>query len=378
MQTALAAATLLALFLIAWHLLAWPRLLARKARGLGAPPASAAWLPSVTIIMPAHNEAAFIEAKIANLAALAYPPGLLRVVIACDGCTDGTATLARRALKAAGLDAVVLDHATNRGKLAVLQEAIAAADTDLVALTDVSAMLPADALSRAARWFADPGLGAVGGTYALDRPGSEGERAYWAMQVAVKRGEAALGAPLGMHGAFWCFRREAWAPVEADTINDDFVMPMRMFLRGWRLAYDPAIVVREAERSDPALDARRRRRIAAGNVQQLVRCLGLLHPRHGGVALSFASGKALRVALPLLVVFALVGTLALAPSSPFFATLAICEAGAIALALCGAVLGAGAPRPLAVLHYAASGTVASFMGLARYLLKAKQRPWRAA
>jgi hypothetical protein len=155
-------------------------------------------------------------------------------------------------------------------------------------------------------------------------------------------------------------------------------MPMEMFLRGWLLAYDPAIVVREAERSDPALEARRRRRIAAGNAQQLVRCVALLHPRQGAVALAFASGKALRVVMPALIGFALVGTIALAPSSPLFTLLAICELAAIALAACGAALGPRAPRPLAVLHYAAAGTMASFMGAARYVLAGQQRPWRRA
>jgi cellulose synthase/poly-beta-1,6-N-acetylglucosamine synthase-like glycosyltransferase len=373
----LTATTLGALALIAWHFLLWPRLLMRAARRLPAAPPDGD-LPSVTLLMPAHNEAAFIARKVANLAALDYPRDRLRVVIACDGCTDGTAALARAALAGSGLDAAVLDHAANRGKLAVLQEAIAAARTDIVALTDVSAMLPPDALRRAAAWFADPRLGAVGGTYALERPGSAGERTYWAMQTAVKRGEAALGAPLGFHGAFWAFRRAAWAPVAPDTINDDFVMPAEMILRGWRLAYDPAIVVREAERSDPALEARRRRRIAAGNAQQLLRCAGLLHPRHGGVALAFASGKALRVAMPALIAWAIAGTLLLAPGSAFFAVLAFCEAAAIALALCGAAMGPRAPKPLAVLHYAAAGSLASFMGVARYLLKGQRNPWRRA
>jgi lipopolysaccharide/colanic/teichoic acid biosynthesis glycosyltransferase len=379
MTTLLAAVTLTALGLIAWHFLLWPRLLARAARRLpAAPPPAAGPLPHVTLVMPAHNEAAFIARKVANLAALDYPRDRLRIVIACDGCTDATAGLAQAALAGTGLDAVVLDHARNRGKLAVLNQAIGAADTELVALTDVSAMLPPDALRRAAAWFADPAMGAVGGTYALERPGSAGERTYWALQTAVKRGEAALGAPLGLHGAFWAFRRRAWAPLPDDTINDDFMLPMQIFLRGWEVAYDPTIVVLEAERSDPALEARRRRRIAAGNAQQLARLLPLLNPLHGGVALAFASGKALRVAMPAIAAVAVAGTLALAPGSTFFAGLAACEATAIALAGCGALLGARAPKPMAVLHYVAAGTLASLAGVVDWLARRHTGPWRRA
>ncbi len=376
----LATVTLGALGLAAWHHAGWPLLLrraARRAPAMPAPLADAA-LPLVTLVMPAHNEAEFVVAKLRNLAALDYPRDRLRVVLACDGCTDATVALARAALAGLDLDCEVRDLRPNRGKLAVLNETIAGISQGVVALSDVSAMLPADALRLAVAHFADAGLGAVGGTYLLSRPGSAGEATYWRYQVAVKRGEAALGAPLGLHGAFWCFRREAWAPLEADTINDDFIMPMRMHLAGWRLAYDERIRVVEAEVADAALEARRRRRIAAGNAQQLWRLLGLLHPRQGGVALAFASGKALRVLMPFLLVLALLGSVALAAESTFFAVLAGCEAFGIGLALLGVALPDAAPKPLAVLRYLLVGHLASGFGVARYLLMRQRQPWRRA
>lgn len=49
----------------------------------------------------------------------------------------------------------------------------------------------------------------------------------------MKRGEAALGAPLGLHGAFYAIRRSAWAALPPDTINDDFILPLEIFGRGW-------------------------------------------------------------------------------------------------------------------------------------------------
>ncbi len=376
----LATATLAALGLAAWHHAGWPLVLRQASRTMPAAPAplAEAALPLMTVVMPAHNEAAFVVAKLRNLAALDYPRDRLRVVLACDGCTDATVALARAVLPELDLAVEVRDLQPNRGKLAVLNETIAGIAGGIVALSDVSAMLPADALRRAAAHFATPKLGAVGGTYLLGQPGSAGEATYWRYQVAVKRGEAALGAPLGLHGAFWCFRREAWAPLEPDTINDDFIMPMRMHLAGWGVAYDEAIRVVEAEVADAALETRRRRRIAAGNAQQLWRLRALLHPRHGGVALAFASGKALRVLMPFLLGLALVGTLLLAPGSLAFSILAACEAFGICLAALGAAMGNSAPKPLAVLHYLVAGHLASAAGVARYLLLRPRQPWRRA
>lgn len=380
MHLLLAIITLGAIALILYHHLAWPLILRRAA--LKAPPAPRPLprhlLPAITLVMPAHNEARFIARKIANLAALDYPREQLRIIIATDGCSDETPTIARAELQRQGLSAELRIFAQNRGKVAVLNEIVGALRGGIVALTDVSALLPADALKRIAAHFAEPRLGAVGGTYVLDKPGSAGEAKYWRWQVAGKRGEAALGAPLGLHGAFWAFRREAFAPLAPDTINDDFTLPMQMVLRGWRVGYDAGLLVREAECSSPAQDLRRRRRIAAGNMQQMLRLMPLLHPRHGGVAVAFLSGKALRVVMPLLILIAGLGTALLAPHSTFFTMLAIAEIAGLLAALAGLALGSRAPRILALAAYALAGHAASGMGAARYMLSRPTQPWRRA
>jgi cellulose synthase/poly-beta-1,6-N-acetylglucosamine synthase-like glycosyltransferase len=380
MDVLLAIITLGAIALILHHHIAWPLILRRAARrATPAPrPLPRHLLPSITLVMPAHNEARFIARKIANLAALDYPREQLRIIIATDGCTDDTAALARAELARLGLSAELREFTRNRGKVAVLNEVVGGLRGGIVALSDVSALLPPDALRRIAAHFADAGLGAVGGSYVLEKPGSAGEAKYWRWQVAGKRGEAALGAPLGLHGAFWAFRREAFKALAPDTINDDFILPMQMVLRGWRVAYDAEILVREAECSTPAEDLRRRRRIAAGNMQQMLRLLPLLHPRHGGVALAFLSGKALRVMMPLLILIACVGTALLAPRSTFFAMLAFAEVAGLLAALIGLALGSRAPRLLAFAAYALAGHAASGVGAARYMLSRPSQPWRRA
>lgn len=379
MDYLLATITLGAIALIIHHHLVWPLMLRRAARQEAPLPRPVAnhLLPAITLVMPAHNEARFIASKIANLAALDYPREQLRIIIATDGCTDDTVAQARAALRDEGLSAEIREFTQNRGKVAVLNEVIEGLD-GVIALSDISALLPPDALRRIAAHFADPALGAVGGSYVLEAAGSAGEDKYWRWQVAAKRGEAALGAPLGLHGAFWAFRREAFEALAPDTINDDFILPMQMVLRGWRVAYDPTILVREAERSSPAQDRRRRRRIAAGNMQQLLRLRPLLHPRHGGVALAFLSGKALRVMMPPLIVIAALGTALLAPGSVFFTLLAALQISGFAAALVGLALGVRAPRLLAFAAYALAGHAASGFGAARYVLSRPSQPWRRA
>ena len=53
-------------------------------------------------------------------------------------------------------------------------------------------------------------LEAASGRYVLRHPGSEGERAYWDYQTAIKECEASLGAPMA-NGRHWSPRRHAGA-----------------------------------------------------------------------------------------------------------------------------------------------------------------------
>ena len=336
-------------------------------------------LPSLTVVVPAYNEEAMIASKVRNLASLMYPADKLAVVIACDGCRDATAARARAAAsepESRHLSIRVIEYAENRGKVAVLNEVLGAVETDLVCLTDASAWMSIDAFTRVARHFQAPDVGVVAGTYYLYRAGSAGEAAYWRYQRSVKQGEAALGAPLGVHGACYVMRTSAVRPLEDDTINDDFILPMRAVADGYRAVYDQTILALEMETSDGEMDFRRRCRIAAGNTQQVLRMAFLLHPRHGGVALAFASGKALRILMPYLMAICLMGCAALAPASPLFLVLFILQGLGYALAAARpTLLGGVRSRLLDILHYIVAGHAANLVGSVRYLAGLENGRW---
>jgi lipopolysaccharide/colanic/teichoic acid biosynthesis glycosyltransferase len=380
LATALESTAVAAYAFAGWHHAVWPLLLSRLGRTDAGPrdlPPEAD-LPRIEIIMPAFNEAAYITAKLRNLAGLSYPPHLMKVTVACDGCTDSTAGLAHAEISTSGcggLDCEIIEHPVNRGKLAVLNEAVAASVADVIVLTDVTAMLPADALLRmAAHYIADATVGAAGGTYRM-LSATPGEEAYWRQQIAVKKGEARLGAPLGLHGALWSFRRVAWEPLPEGTINDDFVAPMLMFRRGWRIVYDYTVAAVEAESWDAGTEERRRHRIAAGNVQQLVRLNWLLSPANGGVALAFGSGKALRVLSPFLICLAIVLSEVLSTRSPLMTAASLAAGGIAAAALVAMLTGDRAPRICRVIRYLCAGLAGSAAGTVRYLTGAGRISW---
>lgn len=327
--------------------------------------------PFVTIIVPAYNEERLIAAKIRNLADIDWPRERLAIRICSDGSGDATVARAVEAaapLRATGVDIDVVAHKANRGKVATINEAISAARPGLVALTDASAVVAPDAIRRLAAHFADNRVGVAGGVYDCADNGSVGERRYWSMQNRLRLGEAALDSPLGMSGALYMFRRDSWSPLETDTINDDFVLPMRIVAAGARAVLDPSVIVRETERTRPGQEFARRKRIGAGNMQQAIRLWRLADPRRPGLAYAFLSGKALRAIMPFLLALFAVAATALAGRSP--AHLAI-----FALTLAGLLTGlaglgmdpARRPRLPGLAAVALAGHAANGLGALEYL-----------
>ncbi len=376
--------------IVIYHHVGYPILLRwlaqrRRQAGVQAPvaPLSRADtdLPAITLIVPAHNEATVMVSKLANLSALDYPRNRLKIVLALDGCTDDTRAIVKARVPALEdrFDIEVVEYAHNIGKRAVLNAQIGGASSDIIALSDTSAAIDPDALLRAAAHFRDPAIGVVCGGYKLRDAGSEGERAYWAYQTAIKADEAAVAAPMGAHGAFYLFRRAFWTPLEPDTINDDFMLPMRIVAQGYGAVYDPAIMATELERTRSKQEFRRRVRIGAGNLQQVIALPVLASPSRPALAFVFLSGKALRPFIPALVSLQvlLLAVLAVAVPGAFYKVL---------FALGGALTGAVAytladrtrqvPRAVQWLAYLVEGHAASGLGAWKYLTGQPLSGWQ--
>ena len=365
--------TLLAIAIVIYHHAVYPLLLKLGSRLAQRPEPALQpepW-PRITIIVPAYNEARWIADKIVNLACLDYPEDRLDIVIACDGCTDETAGIARETVASLGLEdqVRVCDYRTNRGKLALLNAEIELARSGIVALSDVSALLSIDALKLTARHFADPHVGVVVASYMLAKAGTAGEQAYWRFQSRLREEEARIAGAIGASGGFFAIRRDLFTPLPADTINDDFVLPMQIVEKGYRAALEPDIHAVELEPSGLVADWRRRQRIGAGNFQQSLRLWRLLSPKRPSLAFVFLSGKWLRPVQPFVMLAAFMGSAILAMESHFFFLAFVGQATAYSLALLVQI------RPRAAwlglsrkLHYLVIGHVAALVGICRYLV----------
>ncbi|MBN3560853.1 glycosyltransferase family 2 protein [Aliamphritea spongicola] len=370
--------------LIIYHHLLYPWLLgrlgSRNTRRTVTEPATSNWQPTISLVIPAYNEAAVIADKIRNVASLDYPADKLQLIIACDGCSDATADIARRTAREAECRQIhihIEDFQENRGKVAVLNDIISQLDCDIVALSDASALISIDALLQASQAFQNNQTGFVAATYKLLNPGSQGEADYWQYQTRIKCNEANIGSPVGVHGALYFFRRKLFSPLPADTINDDFILPMQMVMAGYKGVYLLDIVALELEEASLQMDEKRRVRIAAGNLQQLLRLARLTLPRYKGTAFTFTSGKALRALMPAILALQWVLCCLLAAESQLLLALSILQPLGFACAALSKQLPAGMlPGKIETLFYLANGYRASFTGMLRYCIGLERGCWK--
>ena len=186
--------------------------------------------PVISIVIAAHNEEMVIGERLENLVALDYPADRLEILIASDGSTDRTCEIVR-ACGAANVR--LLDFAQNRGKAAVLNDALAEARGEIVIMSDANTMMAADAAKCLTRWFVDPGVGVVCGRLILvDRASGENvDGMYWKYETFLKGCEARLGALLGANGAIYAIRKSIYPRLPHRIAVDDFVIPLLAHLQ---------------------------------------------------------------------------------------------------------------------------------------------------
>lgn len=336
-------------------------------------------LPSITVIVPAYNEEQWIAEKIRNLASLDYPRDKLRVVIACDGCTDNTAEIAQATIQEAICSDtlfIINDHQINRGKVALLNEEMRHVSSDITALSDTSALISCDSLLLASQHYQNENVGVVNATYQIMSTDNQGEAAYWQYQSRVKHQESLLGSTIGSHGAFYTFRTHLFEPLEVSTINDDFILPMRIVLQGYSAIYEPNMLALELEQSSDDADFKRRLRISAGNMQQLMQLKKLLLPRYRGTAFAFLSGKVLRLATPYLMIVCFICSLLLA-HNPLFQVMLSAQVGIYSIALITYLMPAlNTIKPFKLISYIVIGHLANFIGGMKYLLGMENGRWK--
>ncbi len=314
----------------AYILVGYPLLLAMASWKYSRPVAKQLnYQSAVTVIVAVYNGAQFIRGKLDSILSLDYPSDLMQVIIVSDGSTDSTNEIVKE-YEARGVILYVVPHA---GKASALNRALEGATGDILFFTDVRQPIEKSALRHLVANFADPTVGAVTGELRLMR-GSQGEQAdmdlYWRYEVWARKIHSRIDSIFASTGCILAIRRSLAGPIPADTLSDDAVLPLRAFLQGYRVVFDPEAIATDYPAA-ASTEFRRRCRNLAGLWQVFVR-LPHLFTSKNRMWLHFLSHKFGRLILPWSLLLVAGSTLAL-PSSLFRTELLSSDIALLALAV---------------------------------------------
>lgn len=334
--------------------------------------------PSMTVLIPAFNEAALIEEKLRNTHALRYPADLLETLVVSDGSTDATVAIARRY---AHQRVRVLDLPRG-GKAHALNAGAQEAAGEILVLTDANSLLDPDALRHLARNFADPGVGGVCGNkrYRAAEGAdatTEGEGLYWRYDKWQKEQETRIGSIFAADGTLHAVRRALYVPIDDPAQADDIAISTRVVLQGSRLIYEPAAVAWEEAPVEGRDEFRRKVRVTNHSVRALLNLRGALWSS-GFYSVELISHKLLRHFAPVFLLPLLFSNLALAGAHPFFAVTLALQVTFYGLALAGAMLRAtpvGRLRIVSIPYYFTLVNAAALVGVLSILRGRRQHAW---
>lgn len=360
----------------------YPALLWLWSRFRSRPVRKGAVRPSVTLIVPARNEAALIAGKVENALALDYPRDRLEVLVVSDGSTDGTEAVV------AGFDdeRVRLLRCPPRGKAHALNAGAGAARGTVLAFSDADIRLEPDALARLVENFADPDIGgasarrryrAGGGDGEPQEATGAGEGLYWRYETWLKRLESRVGSVFGADGGLYALRRELFVPLEEPAQADDLAISARAVGRGRRLVFEPDAVALDEPPADARAEFRRKVRIAAHSFRALLG-LGSGLWRNGFHSFALVSHKLLRYLVPFFLLGLYASSVVLRGAGPLFAAALAGQTALYAAGVAGGLLRgtrAGAAAALVMPYYFSFVNLAALLGVLSVLLGRREAAW---
>lgn len=250
-------------------------------------------LPSLSLIITAHNEESRIKTKLENSMVIDYPKELLEVIVASDCSNDGT-------------DGIVTDYASQgvrliradvrKGKEYAQLCAIREAKGDILVFSDVSTRLEPDALRHLAGYFEYEDVGAISSEdrFISQDGGVVGEGAYVRYEMWLRRLESSRAGLVGLSGSFFAARHAVCEEWDI-SVPSDFNTALNCAKQGLVAITCPEVVGIYQDVKDPALEYRRKTRTVIRGMAAIASHPEVLNPlRMGLFAFQVWSHKIMR------------------------------------------------------------------------------------
>jgi biofilm PGA synthesis N-glycosyltransferase PgaC len=180
------------------------------------------YTPTVSILVPLHNEKRVVDLKLRNLCKVDYPRAKMQVIFVDDASDDETAEVLANALNSVTNLNVKVLHTVNRiGKSKALNFALEHATGEVVVVSDADCFWPLNILRLALPYLADSNVGAITGREILLNPEkswvTKGEVSYNSLVQAIRLGESKLYSTIIFQGGFAAYKRSCLNEFDHET-----------------------------------------------------------------------------------------------------------------------------------------------------------------
>lgn len=267
-------------------------------------------LPSVTILIAAHNEESEIESKLENCLALDYPKEKIEVIVVSDGSTDDTEHIVERFAR--DDNRIRLLRTNGRaGKSNAQNLGAEVARGELLFLTDAGTWLEPNTLRLLAADIADPKVGLVTATLELREAKNtiaKSQGLYWRYELFIRQAESELGVLATGSGLAMAMKKSLFKPLEP-MYGEDCIVPLDVRLAGYRVLHNSHARAYDSMPHSVEGELRARIRMTARNWTGTLSRRAILNPfRYPGTAFAIISHKLLRWLTPLFLMILFVAT----------------------------------------------------------------------
>lgn len=226
------------------------------------------YTPSVTILVPAHNEAGTLGKTLKSLLALNYPKNKLGIIVIDDGSTDNTSGAAKKFVSYR----VFLIRKKNGGKASALNAGLRAAKGELVGCVDADSTVSPNSLRMIAAHFADERTGAViSGIMAENRNNLLERLQYFEYMFAIffRRLIASLETLYVSPGVLSVYRTSVVRRLggfDEKNISEDMEIALHLYHEGYAVKMELGSITKTIVPSDVGTLLRQRVRWARGMI----------------------------------------------------------------------------------------------------------------
>lgn len=273
---------------------------------------NAEYEPEVTLFVAAYNEKDYVDIKIKNSLELDYPIEKIKHIWVTDGSDDGTPDLLKEYKQ------VDVYHKNKRGgKIGALNRGMQFVKTPIVIFSDGNTVLSKESIREIVNCFKDDKVGCVAGEKRIlkkenDSAAGSGEGFYWKYESFIKKYDSELYSVVGAAGELFAIRTELFEKVEDNILLDDFIISLRIAMRGYKIKYAPKAYAKETSSENVKEELKRKIRISAGAIQSVFKLKELLNIfKYKTLTFQYVSHKLLRwifvpFALPILFILNLI------------------------------------------------------------------------